>query len=275
MLKKENYSLVLAEKDTYKTISRRTHVFPSPAMNFYLKLIKIVIDSGKQAKQGKYGPVEWVQSSLDILAAIESVGVEFEITGMKNISSFDGPAVFISNHMSTLETVILPSLIQPKKEVTFVVKKELLDYPYFGHILSARNPIIVGRSNPREDLTHVMTEGGNYIKQGRSIIIFPQRTRSSMFNAESFNTLGVKLAKKSDCYVVPLALVTDSWGNGRMIKELGKIDTTKKVYISFGEPFKVGTNGTKEHAAVLEFIRSKLIEWNREDCIAEHSAAEI
>lgn len=262
----------MADNDTYKTVHKsRTFLLPAAAA-FYPKLIKIVIESGKLAKQGKYGPVEWVQSSLDIFQALESVGVEFEFSGMHNISSFDGPAVFISNHMSTLETVVLPSIIQPKKEVTFVVKKELLEYPYFGDILSARKPIIVGRSNPREDLTHVLNEGASYIKDGRSIIIFPQRTRSSSFNPESFNTLGVKLARKSDCYVVPVALVTDAWGNGKMLKDLGEINRKKKVFISFGEPFKVENNGAKEHLLVLDYIKSKLKEWHREDCIEEAPA---
>jgi 1-acyl-sn-glycerol-3-phosphate acyltransferase len=41
-------------------------------------------------------------------AALENVGVRFEITGLDNLKSFEGPAVFIANHMSTLETFVLP-----------------------------------------------------------------------------------------------------------------------------------------------------------------------
>lgn len=258
----------MAAKDIYNTDPGKKGKFVlNPALYFYPRLLKIVIDSGRVANKGKYGPVEWVQSSVDILDALEGAGIQLEVTGMKHLSSFDGPAVFISNHMSTLETVVLPSLIQPAREVTFVVKQELMKYPYFGSILGARDPIVVGRSNPREDLVHVMEEGLKYIKNGRSIIIFPQKTRSSKFNPESFNTLGVKLAKKADCYVVPVALITDAWGNGKMVKDFGKIDPSKKVHISFGEPFKVESTGAKEHLVVLDFIKDKLTEWGRQDCI--------
>jgi 1-acyl-sn-glycerol-3-phosphate acyltransferase len=231
-----------------------------------------VINSGNLAKQGKYGPVEWVKSSLDILNALESVGVQFDISGMSHLTSFEGPAVFISNHMSTLETVILPSVIQPRKEVTFVVKKELLEYPYFGNVLKARNPIVVGRENPREDLVHVLDEGAKYLGSGRSIIIFPQKTRSNIFNPESFNTLGVKLAKKSSCFVVPVALVTDAWGNGKSIEDFGEINIKKTVHISIGEPFKVQGSGSSEHNRILEFISTKLKQWDRADCIEDTSS---
>lgn len=253
--------------DTYTTKPLDRTPFPNPSIYFFYKFLGIVIKSGTMAKRKKYGTEEWVKSSIDIFNALERAGVQFEISGMDNISSFDGPAVFIGNHMSSLETVILPSIIQPRKEVTFVVKQELLNTPYFGHILASRDPIIVGRSNPRDDLINVMENGIELLKKGRSIIIFPQRTRSKYFNPESFNSLGIKLAKRSNSYVVPISLLTDAWGNGKLIKDFGKIDPSKKVHFCFGKPFKVETSGSSEHLRVIDFITKKLTEWGREEYI--------
>lgn len=262
-----NFPLVLAEKNAYRTNNSESTKNFFPSTRFFLKLARVVLRSSNLAKKGKYDSVEWVKSSLDILRDLEQSGIKFQIDGMNNLLKFDGPAVFISNHMSTLETLILPSIIHPVKYVTFVVKQELIDYPFFGWVLRARDPIVVGRSNPREDLAHVINEGSKLLKEGTSLIIFPQRTRSNVFDPESFNSLGVKLAKKAGAYVVPVALTTDAWGNGKIVKDIGKIDPDKPVHFEFGEPFKVESNGTAEHERVIDFIKKKLVEWGRGDCI--------
>jgi 1-acyl-sn-glycerol-3-phosphate acyltransferase len=261
---------ILTSGDAYHTSSKRgKSFFSNPSISFFRRFVKIVIDSGLLAKKGKYGNSEWIDSSLRVLKALEDAGVEFDITGLKNITSFEGPAVFISNHMSTMETNILPVLIEPYKDVTFVVKEELLKVPFFGKILKTRNPIVVGRSNPREDFVQVINQGLQILSEGRSIIIFPQRTRSKIFEPESFNSLGIKLAKKAGITIIPVALVTDAWGNGKVFKEFGKIDPFKIVHICFGKPLKIESNGNKEHNEVLNFIKNKLKEWNRQDCLSE------
>lgn len=260
---------ILTSEDTYRTSVKKSRRFLiNPSFSFFRRFIKIVIESGVLAMKGKYGNSEWIASSLKILRALENVGIEFDISGLKNITSLEGPAVFISNHMSTLETNILPVLIEPFKDVTFVVKQELLNVPFFGKVLKTRNPILVGRSNPREDFVQVINQGVQILKEGRSIIIFPQRTRSKTFDLESFNSLGVKLAKKAGISVIPTALVTDAWGNGKIFKEFGKIDPTKKVHFCFGKPLKIELNGNKVHLEVLDFIKSKLLVWNRQDCLS-------
>ncbi len=262
-------SKYLAQEDCYKSVGIKHYSSLLATIRFFSVFPRIVVSGGKLAKKGLYNSKAWVDASLDILYLLENSGIEINVEGMKNISSIDGPVVFISNHMSTLETVILPSIIQPAKEVTFIVKQELLRIPYFGRLLKARQPIVVGRTNPREDLTIVMETGSEYLSKGKSIIIFPQKTRSNRLEVFSFNSLGIKLAKRANVPVIPLALITDAWGNGKIIKEFGKMDPTKKVHFSFGKPFKVSSSGTKEHLQVLDFIKSKLNEWGRGTLIKE------
>jgi len=131
---------------------------------------------------------------------------------MHNILKTGKPAVFVGNHMSTLETMVLPAIIQPVKKVIFVIKEELTTYPLFGEIAKARDPILVGRENPREDLKIVLEAGSKKLHEGTSVIIFPQKTRSVYFDPSSFNSLGVKLAKRNKVPVIPIALITDALG---------------------------------------------------------------
>ena len=97
-----------------------------PALVAYTRFCGIVWSASRKAKHGKYSDQEWCKSSLAIVRALEDVGIEFDISGISHIEKLDTPCVVVANHMSTLETGALPCLIQPIRDVTFVVKKGLL-----------------------------------------------------------------------------------------------------------------------------------------------------
>jgi len=228
---------------------------------FIIKYIHIVFVTRKQAIRKQYFTKEWADSSFYIFKFIEKAGGKFHITGMENITKPQGPVLFICNHMSTLETMILPCIVAPLREVTFVVKESLVKHPLFGDVMRSRNPIVVGRTDPRKDLEAVMNGGMDLLKSGVSIIIFPQSTRSLEFKPEEFNSLGIKLAKKAGVEVVPVALKTDFWGNGKLIKELGPIDMHKPIHFRFGEPLKITGNGKEENQKIIDFIQAAMGEW--------------
>lgn len=265
-MKKHEYKKILAIQNEYHTEKNfRKKLLPS--FYFFSNMIRILVYCNLKAKKGIYDDVSWVNSSLDVFDKIERTGIKIHITGMHNIAKVSGPVVFIANHMSTLETMVLPSIIQPLKDVIYVIKVELSKYPLFGPIALARSPILVGRENPREDLKIVLEEGSKKIQEGKSVIIFPQKTRSLFLDSSTFNSLGIKLAKRNNVAAIPIALVTDAWGNGKIIKEAGKIDPNKEVMISIGEPFMILGNGSEEHQKVIDFISHKFKEWGRSQFI--------
>jgi 1-acyl-sn-glycerol-3-phosphate acyltransferase len=217
-----------------------------------------VLKASRMCKKGLYTNDFWVQSSLNTVKALESVGGRFEIQNLAAIRKLESACVFISNHMSILETFVLPCLIQPYCDVTFVVKESLLSFPFFKHVMRNRNPIVVGRGNPRKDLRTVLEEGQKRLNANMSVVIFPQTTRSITFDAKKFNSLGIKLAKRGKVPVIPIALKTDAWGNGRKFKDFGKIQPAKPVHITFGDPLPVQGTGKEEHKFIVDFIAKKL-----------------
>ena len=229
-----------------------------PNFVFYPKLFGVVIKAAKLAKKGAYSDEDWVKSSRAIIDLLEMVGVSLEMENVSAISRLDSPCVFVGNHMSVLETFVLPWIIQPHVKFTFVVKESLINYPVFKHIMKNRDPIVVGRVNPREDFKQVLEGGLNRLSQGISVLIFPQTTRTTQLDPKAFNSIGIKLAKKAGVPVIPFALKTDAWGIGRWIKDFGKIDPSKRVRFWFGNPITVSGRGKDEHEAVLQFIMEKL-----------------
>jgi len=225
---------------------------------FYWKMFMVILWCRKKALANELDLEHWCEGSSMTKDVSEKTGANIQIKGLDNISAIDGPVIFIGNHMSTLETFILPSIIVPFKKFCFVVKEALLDMPFFGPTMRAVNPIAVTRKNVREDLKTVMKKGQEYVKQGFSICIFPQSTRMNYFDENLFNTLGVKLASKCGVPVIPLALKTDMWGNGKILKEFGKIDTSKQVYFSFGKAIMPNIPSKEMQKQVVEFIVNEL-----------------
>lgn len=220
-----------------------------------------IIKARTLALKEAYTTEQWVKSSYNVFKLIEKCGGRVHLRGLDNIKAGQGPVVFISNHMSTLETFVFPCLIAPHKEVTFVVKESLVKHPLFGPVMRSRNPIVVGRSNPREDLQTVMKKGQKLLAGGTSVIIFPQSTRTPDFEPEQFNSLGIKVAKTAGVQVVPVAIKTDFWENGAILKDVGPVNRSNDVYMSFGEPFTIEGNGKAEHHRVVDFISQHLAQW--------------
>ncbi|MBU4469103.1 MAG: 1-acyl-sn-glycerol-3-phosphate acyltransferase [Proteobacteria bacterium] len=247
----------------YHTVPEKISLFARtfPELSLYGRFINIVIKASAKAKHHKYKDDDWCASSMGCLSALEKVGVNVEISGIHHMEQLDGPCVIIGNHMSLLEAIVLPTIVQPIRKVTYIVKQSLLDYPVFGHVMRSRDPIAVSRTSPRQDLTAVIDGGIKRLERGVSIIAFPQTSRMHGFDPSQFSTIGVKLAQKANVPILPLALKTDAWGNGKYLKDFGKIDPAKRVYFAFDKPIRVKGRGAEEHKAIIKFITKKLSEW--------------
>lgn len=207
----------------------------------YFEYAAEVLRARGLAVRGKYDDAEWAESSYIVMKAIERNRGRFDVEGIDTLRNNAGgaPYVFISNHMSTLETQVLPTLIAPFMRVTFVVKKQLVTSSIFGPVMRSRDPIVVARKNAREDLEAVLGKGRKLLENGVSIIVFPQSTRSPEFSREGFNSLGIKLAANAGVKVFPIAVKTDFWGEKGLFRGFGPVRPERTIHIEFGDPAEV------------------------------------
>lgn len=229
---------------------------------FYAINFHVFYKCGVAGRAGKLdGEVQTAQSTRN-LHLVENCGGKVHIRGIEHIRALNGrPCVLVANHMSLLETAMMHSIARGYIDFSFVIKESLSRLPYFKHIMSSLDAIAVGRTNPKEDLKKVLTEGKRILTEGRSIVIFPQHTRTEDFIPENFNTIGIKLAKSAGVPVVPLALKTDFTKNGRIIRDMGAICPEHEVWYEFGPAVEIEGNGHEQHRKIVEFIKSRVDSW--------------
>jgi len=227
----------------------------------YWRVYLIMRAGCRAAKGGRHTAAVWRRESEGLIQIMEAAGGRLIVSGMSEALALNEPVVFIANHMGMLETFFLPAILMAHGDVSFVVKQSLLDYPLFGPLLGATHPIALTRQDPRGDLKTVLTRGCELLKQGRSIVIFPQATRASAFTPSKFNSLGAKLAARAGVPIVPLALKTDFMRVGKWVRDFGSLDRELPIYFRCAPPIMPPINSRDAQAEVVAFIRCCLTEW--------------
>lgn len=147
-------------------------------------------------------------------------GVRYRIHGAEHIPQ--RPVVIVSNHQSTWETIFLYQLFDP---VCPILKKELLDIPFWGWALRLQQPIAIDRSKPREAGKSLLTQGAARIKAGLSVLVFPEGTRAPPHGIRRYSRGGAQLAAATETDMVPvLHNAGRYWPAGTAIKTPGVID---------------------------------------------------
>ncbi|MCA1796514.1 MAG: 1-acyl-sn-glycerol-3-phosphate acyltransferase, partial [Geobacteraceae bacterium] len=89
----------------------------------------------------------------------------------------------------------------------------------------------------------------------------PQTTRTTEFDPQQFNSIGLKLAQKAGVPVVPIALKTDAWENGKRLKDYGHIVPQRPIHFNFGARIPAEDLGKHTHAEIIAFIQEHLQRW--------------
>ena len=113
--------------------------------------------------------VQWAFKVIRFLC-----GVKTTVIGYENIPK-DEPVLFVGNHNSNFDTVIVYSMLPGL--TGFVAKKEMEKIPLLHHWMKLLYCLFLDRKNIKEGLKTVL-QGIEYIKNGISITIFPEGTRS-------------------------------------------------------------------------------------------------
>ncbi|HNX32985.1 MAG TPA: lysophospholipid acyltransferase family protein [Kiritimatiellia bacterium] len=209
----------------------------------------------------KFGYEEWAKTCMASVAFAEKLGGVVTFEGFEQRAAYKGPVVYVSNHMSTLETMVFPTTLLSFGKLAIVLKKSLTEIPLVGTAALAVGSIAVTRKNAREDLKTVLEEGAKRLAEGHSVLLFPQGTRQAVFDGKKFNSLGSKLAERAGVPVVPLAVKTDFLKTGKWIKDFGEVDPNKPIRFVCGPVLPAALGARATHDQSVAFIGGQLKAW--------------
>ena len=159
----------------------------------------------------------WRHGFMGACCAI--LGIRYTLQGQENISMT--PAIYLVKHQSAWETVALQIWTPP---AVFVLKRELLHIPFFGWALWGLRMIWIDRSAGKSALGKIVTQGKQRLKEGLSIIIFPEGTRVAPGKMGKFKSGGAHLATCTGTPVIPVAHnAGELWPRNALIKQPGTI----------------------------------------------------
>jgi 1-acyl-sn-glycerol-3-phosphate acyltransferase len=185
----------------------------------------------------------WAQFTMKI------IGIELDVQGRENIPKEQ--CVFIGNHSSILDIIIL--LFTIDKKMGFIAKKEILKMPIIGYWLKKSKCVPLDRENPRAAIASI-NQAINNIKEGSSMVIFPEGTRNKEGKVGIFKKGSLKLATKSKVAIVPVSIDRAS----RAFEDTRQFKPTK-IKVVFGKPIETNNLSKEEETNLAENIRNIIV----------------
>jgi 1-acyl-sn-glycerol-3-phosphate acyltransferase len=151
-------------------------------------------------------------------------GIRYQVKG--DLRAIPRPCVVVANHQSPWETIFLQLHFYP---LTTVLKRELLRIPFFGWGMRILRPIAIDRSNPMQALKQIKRVGIERLREGQSVLIFPEGTRQPVNKLGNFARSGADIAKSAN---MPIVVIAHDAGHYWANKKIAKTPGTVTVYVS-------------------------------------------
>lgn len=176
-------------------------------------------------------------------------GVKVNVIGKEDIPNC--AVLFVGNHRSLYDIPVFYS--KTPKEVGFIAKIEMKKIPIMRHWMTSIGCLFLDRNDIRAGLKTIL-EGIEYIKNGGSLFICPEGTRSHNKLMGDFKEGSLKLAEKSGCPIVPVAFINtdDRFENNKMGVKPGKCT------LVFGKPIYIKDLELRDKKFLGQYVKQSI-----------------
>ncbi len=174
-----------------------------------------------------------------------------EVKGQENVIR-DGPQIFASNHQSICDILVLAGYLPV--QFHWIAKKELFRIPFMGWHMSRGGHIRIDRGSLSQSARSVR-EAARQIRGGKSVVIFPEGTRSPDGRLQPFKRGAFSLAILSHVPVVPIAIS----GSHQVVKKGSLRVHPGRIRVVIDKPIPTAGYTIKDKAPLAEKVRAVIL----------------
>lgn len=189
-----------------------------------------------------------VQGAFKIILFLS--GCKLTVIGEEHVPK-DEAVLYIGNHRSFFDVVITyarcPGL------TGYLAKKEIEKVPFLSTWMRYLYCLFLDRKDIKQGLKTILT-AIDHVKQGISIFIFPEGTRSTGADQAEllpFHEGSFKVATKTDCLIVPVALTNTS----QILEDHFPFIKSTQVTLEYGKPFRPSELSKEDRKVIGSYTR--------------------
>jgi len=213
---------------------------PVTAVLFIVILLSLIID-----RSGRFVHTIGALWCRVILALS---GVRVRVRGAENLQG-NAPRILLSNHQGAFDIPVLQAYLP--LQFRWVSKKSLFRIPVVGWSMTLAGYIAVERENTKKAFRDLL-RAAEKIRNGTSVLVFPEGTRSTTGELLPFKKGAFILARKSGAEIVPVAVS----GTKDIMKKGSLMIAPAEAFVSIGRPFP--TEGMTEDE-LMEKTREEIM----------------
>ncbi len=164
----------------------------------------------------------------------------------------DDRYVFFANHQSLYDVPVLLATLPV--DARFLAKKSLFALPIFGFAMRKAGFVPVDRGAGAGAAKAAFRAASEQLAKGRSVLVFPEETRSADGTVLPFKSGGLLIALRAGVKIVPVGIE-----GTRELRPKGSVLVKPgTVTVRYGAPFDPTSTGVRGKREALDFLRGEV-----------------